>query len=90
DAYEVVPEEPYAREGIACMVPEGNSQFLDVVNYSLVKFMQGFVQGESQSVATFDQWFGEKGVIPVARQLVIDFFQGIIDSREQIPIPKSE
>ncbi len=90
DAYEVVPEEPYAREGIACMVPEGNSQFLDVVNYSLVKFMQGFVQGESQSVATFDQWFGEKGVIPVARQLVIDFFQGVIDSREQIRIPKSE
>ena len=40
DVYEVVPKEPYSREGIACMVPEGNSQFLDVVNYSLVEFMQ--------------------------------------------------
>ncbi len=90
DAYEVVPKEPYTREGIACMVPEGNSQFLDIVNYSLVKFMQGFVEGKSQSVDIFEQWFGAKGVIPVERELVIEFFQDIIDSRAQIPIPKSE
>ena len=90
DAYKVVPKKPYTREGIACMVPEGNSQFLDVVNYSLVKFMQGFVEGKSKSVDIFEEWFGAKGVIPIERELVIEFFQGIIDSREQILIPKEE
>ena len=40
DAYEVVPKEPYTKEGIACMVPKGNSQFLEVVNYSVLEFMQ--------------------------------------------------
>jgi len=48
DAYEVVPKEPYTKEGIACMVPEGNSQFLDVVNYSLVKFMSIFDEHNQQ------------------------------------------
>lgn len=90
DGFEVLPEKPYTREGIACMVPEGNSKFLDAVNYSLVKFMQGFVIGESKSVAILDRWFGQQGVIPINRELVLEFFQDIIDTREQIPISQGE
>ncbi|MGK7876512.1 MAG: amino acid ABC transporter substrate-binding protein [Xenococcaceae cyanobacterium] len=90
DAFAVVPEQPYNREGIACMLPEDGSKFRDLVNYSLVNFMQGFVIGDSRYVAIFDRWFGSTGVIPINRDLVIDFFQDVIDSREQIPIPKGD
>ena len=63
DSFAIVPPRPYSREGIACMVPENNSKFLDSVNYSLIKFMQGFVNNNPKYVAIFDRWFGSQGAV---------------------------
>ncbi len=82
---------PYSKEGIACMVPEDNSDFLDAVNYSLMRFMQGFLQGESKYVAVFDRWFGPQGVLPLnqdLRELVIENMALIVDFHEEIPQEK--
>jgi polar amino acid transport system substrate-binding protein len=88
DAFAIVPGRPYSREGIACMVPENNSKFLDTVNYSLVKFMQGFVNGEQRYVAIFDRWFGPQGTVALnrdLRDLVVETMQLVIEFREEIP-----
>jgi polar amino acid transport system substrate-binding protein len=79
---------PYSKEGIACMVPENNSRFLNTVDYSLIRFMQGFVKGKPQNVSTFDQWFGAKGTVPLTqdlRNLVTENMQLILDFREELP-----
>ncbi|MFQ4141723.1 amino acid ABC transporter substrate-binding protein [Chlorogloeopsis sp. ULAP02] len=91
DAFQIVPDRPYSSEGIACMLPENNSKFLDAVNYTLYKFMQGFVDGEKRYVAIFDRWFGSNGVVFLnrdLRDLTIETMQIVIESREEIP--KSE
>lgn len=81
--FALVPVEPYARYGIACMVPENNSSFLDLVNYSLVRMMQGYVNGNTTLV---DRWFGPQGVVELPPELLRTFFQGVILSREQVPL----
>ncbi|MFN6560540.1 MAG: amino acid ABC transporter substrate-binding protein [Nostoc sp. ChiSLP01] len=91
DAFAIVPDRPYSQEGIACMVLENNSQFLDTVNYSLVKFMQGFVNGNERYVAIFDRWFGSQGTVALnrdLRDLVVETMKLVIEFREEIP--KSE
>lgn len=88
DKFKVVPGRPYSREGIACMVPENNSNFLDSVNLTLYKFMQGFVAGKSRNVAIFDRWFGPQGIIPLNRDLrglAVDTMQLTIESRQKLP-----
>lgn len=88
DAFAIVPDRPYSREGIACMVPENNSKFLDTVNYSLVKFMQGFVNGNQRYVTIFDRWFGSQGSVALnrdLRDLVVETMQLVIEFREEIP-----
>lgn len=77
------PAEPYARYGVACMVPENNSSFLDLVNYSLVRMMQGYVNGDTSVV---NRWFGPEGVVELPPTLIRAFFQSIILTREQIPL----
>jgi polar amino acid transport system substrate-binding protein len=70
------------------MVPENNSKFLDTVNYSLVKFMQGFVNGNQRYVAIFDRWFGSQGAVALnrdLRDLVVETMQLVIEFREEIP-----
>lgn len=77
----------YSREGIACMVPENNSQFLNSVNYSLVEFMQGFLEGEPEYVSIFERWFGPQGVLPLTqdlRNITIDNMQLLIDFKDRI------
>ncbi|MEH2111895.1 amino acid ABC transporter substrate-binding protein [Nostoc sp.] len=91
DDFAIAPDRPYSREGIACMVPENNSKFLDTVNYSLVKFMQGFVNGNQRYVTIFDRWFGSQGAVALnqdLRDLVVETMQLLIEFREEIP--KSE
>lgn len=77
----------YSLEGIACMVPENNSQFLNTVNYTLVEFMQGFLNDKPEYVTIFDQWFGAQGVLPLTqdlRTIMIDNMQLLIDFTDRI------
>jgi polar amino acid transport system substrate-binding protein len=86
DKYRLTPEEPYARYGLSCMVPENDSSFLDVVNYSIVKLMQGYLIGDKDSVQMVNRAFGPEGLVPLPPDLIKDFFQTIIITREQIPL----
>ena len=88
DSFAIVPPRPYSREGIACMVPENNSKFLNSVNYSLVKFMQGFVNDNPKYVAIFDRWFGSQGAVYLnrdLRDLAVETMQLMIEFHEPIP-----
>jgi polar amino acid transport system substrate-binding protein len=84
NAYEVVPSQPFDREGVACMLPQNDSTFRNLVDFALVKFMQGVATGDPQSVAIFDRWFGANGVISVDRNRVNQMFQFVVDTHEQI------
>ena len=85
--YELVPEFPYAIESYACTLPEDESQWRDLVNYTLVKYMEGIVSDNAQAAAIYDRWFGPQGVTPYPQETLIEYFQGIINGFEWIPIP---
>ncbi len=88
DAFAIVPPRPYSREGIACMTPQNNSKFLHTVNYSLVKFMQGFISQNPKYVAIFDRWFGSQGAVYLnqdLRDLEVETMQLVIEFRQEIP-----
>ena len=77
----------YSREGIGCMVAENNSQLLNVVNYSLVEFMQGFLDDKPEYVTIFERWFGPQGALPLTQDLktlMIDNMQLLIDFKDSI------
>jgi polar amino acid transport system substrate-binding protein len=87
DSFEVVPEFPYAYEAYACMIPEDESAWRGMVNYSLVKFMEGIISDQPKQVKIYETWFGEEtGVTPYSREAINDYFQGIVDGYEWIPL----
>ena len=85
DAYQLAPVEPLQRYGVACMTPENNSTFLNMVNYSIASLLQGYVSGDSASVEMVNQWFGRDGVIPLPPLLVEAFFEAVLTQRAQVP-----
>ena len=83
----------YSQEGIACMVPENNSQFLHTVNYALIRFMQGFLAEKQPYVAIFERWFGPQGIIALSQDLndlVRESMQLIVDFKQELPASELE
>jgi polar amino acid transport system substrate-binding protein len=78
----------FSKEGIACMVPENNSNFLDTANYALLRFMQGFIRTKQPYVQIFDRWFGAQSSLPLSRdlrELIVDNMRLILDTKQEIP-----
>lgn len=78
EAYDVIPSAPIQPEIYACILPKSNPDFLQVVNHSLLGFMQGVVENDSQSVALLNRWFGANGVVPINQEPLLTFFQRIV------------
>lgn len=85
--YKIAPDDSYARYGIACMVPQNNSTFLNIANHTIVKFMQGYLLGAEGPTEMVNRWLGPQGVVSViSPEQVRQFFEFTIISREQIPL----
>lgn len=82
----VVPPLPYQYESYACSLPKDDSDWRNLVNYALVQYMEGIVSDQTAAVQVFEKWFGEDGVAPYPRDTINDYFQGIINGYEWIPI----
>jgi polar amino acid transport system substrate-binding protein len=82
--YDIVPKFPYQYESYACTLPHDESEWRYLVNYSIVKFMDGIISDQQNYVKIYERWFGENGVIPYSRETINDYFQGIVDSLEWI------
>lgn len=85
DAFKVIPENSYYKHGIACMVPEGDSSFLRLVNYSIIKVMDGYLTGDPKYTAMINRYFGKDGIVPLDPEVVRTFLEMVIMTREQIP-----
>ncbi len=80
EEFEVTPSKPLTAEEYACILPKGDTQFRNLVNSSLIQFMQGVVINNDQQVAIFDKWFGATGVAPINRQPMLTYFQQTVSS----------
>lgn len=84
--YEIVPEFPYLIESYACTLPENESQWRGIVNKAIVRFMQGVTTDTPSAINIYERWFGDNGNTPYPIETMADYFQGIINGYEWIPL----
>lgn len=90
EKYQLALEQPLDRYGVACMMPQGNSTFRYMVDYSIAGLAQGYLSGESRYVDIIDNWFGETGVVPLPQANLDDFFESVLANRALVPPPGAE
>jgi polar amino acid transport system substrate-binding protein len=79
EAYDILPAAPIQPEIYACMVPKGNTVLLQMVNQTLLEFMQNLVENEPSTRAIFDRWFGTDGAVPINGEPIFEFFQRTLE-----------
>lgn len=82
----IVPNYPFLYESYACTLPHDESAWRDLVNYSLIQFMEGIITDQQNMVVIFNKWFGEDGKVPYSRETINTYFQGIVNTYEWIPL----
>jgi polar amino acid transport system substrate-binding protein len=71
----LMPSEPYDNEMYGCLLPLEDEPFEQVVNRSLLEFMEQVLGNQTEAIAIFDTWFGVGGVVPVNQEYLRRFFQ---------------
>ncbi|MDG2990849.1 amino acid ABC transporter substrate-binding protein [Candidatus Synechococcus calcipolaris G9] len=81
----IVPDGPIQAEAYACMVPQNQSLWRDMVNMALLSHMEAVVANDPTANGLYDRWFGANGVINYPKALNIDFYKGILNGFERAP-----
>ncbi len=86
----LTPEEPYERYSVACLVPENDSAFRNLVNLAIARLLQGYLDGQPQSVAAIDRWVGPGSTVNLPPDRIRTYFQTVLLGVEAIrPLPSA-
>lgn len=86
--YSITPDAPYQSYGITCLLPQNDSAFRDLVNLSIARLLQGYLDGETEAVAAVDRWIGPGSSIDVPRDQIQSWFEATMMGLEAIrPLP---
>lgn len=84
----LTPEVPYERYAVACVVPENDSQFRDLVNRAIAQLLQGYLDGEPESVAAVDRWLGPGSALNLSPETIRNVFDSLLMGVEALrPLP---
>lgn len=89
EQYPPLSENPYARFGVGCIVPQNNSAFLNIANFTIAKMMEGYLVNNPEMTTLVNKWVGDNGVVSiVSPESLKNFFQNTMNNHEQIPFTK--
>lgn len=82
------PEHPYERYAVACVVPENDSAFRDLVNRAIAQLMQGYLNGDPQTVAAVDRWIGPGSALNLPPERIRSVYDALLMAVESLrPVP---
>ena len=80
----LVPDQSYLRYGIGCIVPEGNSTFRNLVSLAIARVQQGYLDGDAESTALVNRWFGPGSALALSPEVIKAFFDSVLSTHEQV------
>ncbi|QNI69315.1 extracellular substrate-binding orphan/ GRRM family protein [Cyanobium sp. NS01] len=87
----LVPDQPFESYGVACLLPENDSAFRNLVDLAIARLLQGYVDGRPEDVAAVDRWLAPGTGPGAAHEQVDEIFQGLLLGREAIrPLPAAD
>lgn len=87
-ALKLVPQEPYERYAVTCLLPENDSEFRHLVDLAIAQLLQRYIDGDSAERAAVDRWLGPGSAVNLPHSVLQDVFRTLMLSRESIrPVP---
>jgi polar amino acid transport system substrate-binding protein len=82
------PTEPYERYAVACLLPENDSAFRNLVNLAIARLLQGYLDGQPEAVASIDRWVGPGSALNRSPEQIRNYFDAVLLGVEALrPLP---
>jgi polar amino acid transport system substrate-binding protein len=82
------PAEPYERYAVACLVPENDSAFRNLVNLAIARLLQGYLDGQPEAVSAIDRWVGPGSALNRTPDQIRNYFDSVLLGVEALrPLP---
>ncbi|QPN58277.1 extracellular substrate binding-like orphan protein GrrP [Synechococcus sp. CBW1107] len=87
-ALALIPSEPYERYAVACLVPENDSGFRNLVNLAIARLLQGYLDGQPEAVGSVDRWVGPGSALNRTPDQIRTYFETVLLGVEALrPLP---
>ncbi len=86
--WSLTPEVPYERYAVACLVPENDSPFRNLVNLAIARLLSEYLDGKPATVAEVNTWVGPGSALNLPPERIRTYFETVLLGVETLrPLP---
>jgi polar amino acid transport system substrate-binding protein len=87
----LTPDFPFEAYAISCVMAPNDSAFRDLVNLTIARLLQGYLDGQPDAVAAVNRWLGPASAVGLPEQAIRAGFEAVLLGVESIrPIPAGQ
>jgi polar amino acid transport system substrate-binding protein len=80
----LTPDLPFEAYAVSCVLAENDSAFRNLVNLAIARLLQGYLDGEPDTVAAVNRWLGPTSAVAMPESALLASFEAILLGVETI------
>lgn len=87
----LTPDFPFEAYAVSCVMGQNDSAFRDLVNLTIARLLQGYLDGQPDTVAAVNRWLGPGSALALPENVIRASFEAVLLGVESIrPIPAGQ
>ena len=87
----LTPDFPFEAYAVSCVMAQNDSAFRDLVNLTIARLLQGYLDGQPDTVAAVNRWLGPGSAVGLPENVIRASFEAVLLGVESIrPIPAGQ
>ena len=75
-----VPERPYGRSAVACVVNPENQALLAKANVAIAQLLQNYVDGDDASTSRINRWVGPDSAVGLSTETIATYYNAVLST----------
>ena len=75
-----VPERPYGRSAIACVVNPENQALLAKTNVAIAQLLQNYIDGDEASTIRINRWIGPESAVGLSTETIGTYYNAVLST----------
>ena len=75
-----VPERPYGRSAVGCVVNPENQALLAKANVAIAQLLQNYVDGDDASTSRINRWVGPESAVGLSTETIATYYNAVLST----------
>ena len=75
-----VPERPYGRSAVACVVAPENQALLAKANVAIAQLLQNYIDGDDASTNRINRWIGPESAVGLSTETIATYYNTVLST----------